>query len=168
VEKLDTHGGSLRIYGCHRDNPRQITKNVNQIFIEEEQQDMRSMDAYNYFQKYVDKIKDDLLNFLVEQKAKGIKVVAYGAAAKGNTILNYAGIKQDLLSCVYDAASSKQGKYLPGSHIPILHPDNIDQVKPDYILILPWNLSKEIMQQLQRVKEWGCQFVIAIPVIKII
>ncbi len=168
VEELDTHGGSLRIYGCHENDSRQSTPIVAEILAEEELQGMRNLKLYSFFQERADRIKNALLKFLIEQKDKGKKVVAYGAAAKGNTILNYAGVKSDLLPRVYDAAQSKQEKFLPGSHIPILNPDEIEKDSPDYILILPWNISKEIMGKLKQVKEWNCQFVTAIPEIEII
>jgi hypothetical protein len=108
-------------------------------------------------------VKDDLLLFLIEQKRAGMRVAAYGAAAKGCTLLNYAGVKTDLLPYVCDAAPSKQGKYLPGTHIPIEHPDVLRERKPDIVLILPWNIQAEVMQQLTYVRDWGAKFVVAVP-----
>ncbi|MBL1140651.1 MAG: methyltransferase domain-containing protein [Proteobacteria bacterium] len=167
IDKLETHGGSLRVYGCHLDDPREVSEIVNKIILEEEQLGLYDLDIYNSFQKHVDNIKNNFLSFIIKQKKKGKKIVAYGAAAKGNTLLNYAGVKSDLISCVYDAAPAKQGNYLPGSHIPILHPDEIDNDRPDFMIILPWNISNEIIQQLQHINDWGCKFVTAIPEIKI-
>ena len=121
-----------------------------------------------YKTKCINNIKNDFLDFLIKQRKNGKRIAAYGAAAKGNTLLNYAGVKSDLITCVYDAASAKQGNYLPGSHIPILHPDEINIDQPDFLIILPWNISSEIIQQLQSVNDWGCKFVVAIPGIRVI
>jgi SAM-dependent methyltransferase len=167
VEQLPTHGGSLRIYGCHVEDPRETTESVQVLLNEEKLRGMRQIDTYLSFQPNANKIKNDLLAFLIEQKHAGKVVAGYGAAAKGNTLLNYAGIKPELLPFVCDAASSKQGNYLPGSHIPIYPPDYIKERKPDYILILPWNLKKEIINQLKYIKEWGAKFVLPIPVLEI-
>jgi FlaA1/EpsC-like NDP-sugar epimerase len=109
-----------------------------------------------------------LLDFLIKEKSNNKRIIAYGAAAKGNTLLNYAGIKKDLISFIVDASPHKQGKFLPGSHIPIINEENIKGEKPDYILILPWNLKTEIIGQLGYVKEWGCKFIIAIPELKVL
>lgn len=126
------------------------------------------MAIYQAFQPHADRLKNDLLLFLLEQKCAGRSVVAYGAAAKGNTLLNYAGVKPDLLSWIGDAAPSKQrGRYLPGSHIPVVHPERITTEHPDYVLILPWNLREEISQQLAIIREWGGQFVTAVPSLKV-
>ena len=168
VDILETHGGSLRVYGCHLDCQREVSPVVNKIILEEEQLGLHDLDTYNSFQEHVNNIKNDFLDFLIEQKKNGKRISAYGAAAKGNTLLNYAGVKSDLITCVYDAAPAKQGNYLPGSHIPILHPDEIDNDQPDFLIILPWNISSEIIQQLQSVNDWGCKFVTAIPDIKVI
>jgi SAM-dependent methyltransferase len=168
VEELPTHGGSLRVYGCHEDDPRLRTAAVPELLAEEERQGLRIMTTYRNFQRQAERVKDDLLAFLIEQKRSGRKVAAYGAAAKGNTLLNYAGIKPDLLPYVCDAAPSKQGKYLPGSHIPVLHPCALREQKPDIVLILPWNIAEEIMQQHSYVKDWGGEFVRAIPTTRIL
>ena len=128
---------------------------------------LQTLSLYIDFQSRADKVKNDFLRFLLDAKQKGDSVVAYGAAAKGNTLLNYAGVKPDLLPMVCDAAASKQGKYLPGSHIPIVAPQVINKIKPDIILVLPWNIKAEIMKQLGYVKNWGCQFVTFIPEINI-
>jgi hypothetical protein len=163
VEQLSTHGGSLRIYGCHTDDTRTTTQAVNILLVEEAQCGLQNLDTYNIFQTRADKIKDDLLYFLLDKKRAGKKVAAYGAAAKGNTLLNYAGIKPDLLPFVCDAANSKEGKYMPGSHIPILPPSALSTYSPDYILILPWNIKSEVMNQLVQNRDWQGSFVTAVP-----
>ena len=167
VEELSTHGGSLRIYGCHEDDGRQNTDMVSELLALENCRGMRSLEAYKRFQLCADKVKDDLLLFLIDQKRAGKRVAGYGAAAKGCTLLNYAGIKPDLLSYVCDAAPSKQGKYLPGTHIPIFPPDELRKKKPDIILILPWNIQTEVEQQMAFVREWGGVFAVAVPEIKV-
>ncbi|HJN97281.1 MAG: SAM-dependent methyltransferase [Gammaproteobacteria bacterium] len=168
VEQLPTHGGSLRIYGCHADDARATTKSVQALLNEEERRRLRQLDTYLSFQPRADKIKNDLLAFLIEQKRAGTKVVAYGAAAKGNTLLNYGGIKPDLLWVVFDAATAKQNKFMPGSHIPILPPEKIAEVKPDYILILPWNIAEEVRQQNKEFEKCGSKFVKAVPELTIL
>ena len=169
VERISTHGGSLRIYGKHKeDTSKNISPNVAELLKEEEAKGMQALSYYEGFQGKVDRVKVDLVSFLLEQKKKNAKVAAYGAAAKGNTLLNYCGIKSDLVEYVVDASPHKQGKYLPGSHIPIVNEDMIKKNKPDYILILAWNLKDEITQQLRYVKEWNSKFVLAIPKLEII
>ncbi|MCR4298354.1 MAG: class I SAM-dependent methyltransferase [Gallionella sp.] len=168
VEEIPTHGGSLRIYGCHADDARATTDAVNNLLDEEARRGLRDLAVYRGFQPYADRVKNDLVAFLIEQKNIGKSVAAYGAAAKGNTLLNYAGIKPDLLPYVCDAAPSKQGKYLPGAHIPILSPAMLRQRKPDVVLILPWNIAEEVMTQQGCVREWGGKFVVAVPELKII
>ena len=163
VEKLPTHGGSLRVYGCHAENGRAASTNVAPVLAEEKDAGLQILDTYLTFQPKADRVKNDLLAFLIEQKRKRKTVAAYGAAAKGNTLLNYAGIKPDLLPFVCDAAPSKQGKYLPGSHIPILAPDAIAKQRPDYVIILPWNIADEVMKQNAFIRDWGGQFVTAVP-----
>ncbi len=169
VERISTHGGSLRIYGKHKeDTSKNISPNVAELLKEEEAKGMQALSYYEGFQGKVDRVKVDLVSFLLEQKKKNAKVAAYGAAAKGNTLLNYCGIKSDLVEYVVDASPHKQGKYLPGSHIPIVNEDMIKKNKPDYILILAWNLKDEITHQLRYVKEWNSKFVLAIPKLEII
>ena len=168
VEELPTHGGSLRVYGCHAEDGRVTADAVSAVQAEETRRGMRSLQTYQAFQLRADRVKDDLLLFLIEQKRAGKRVAAYGAAAKGCTLLNYAGIKPDLLPYVCDAAPSKQGKYLPGTHIPIEHPDVLRQRKPDVILILPWNIQAEVMQQMAHVREWGGVFAVAVPSITVL
>ncbi|MDO9318893.1 MAG: class I SAM-dependent methyltransferase [Gammaproteobacteria bacterium] len=163
VEQLITHGGSLRIYGCHAEDSRISTPAVAALLAEENQRGLQKLSIYQSFQARADKVKDDLLSFLIEQKRSGKKVAAYGAAAKGNTLLNYAGVKPDLLPFVCDAASAKQGKYMPGSHIPILPPDSLATYAPDFVLILPWNIAGEVKQQNEVLEKQGTQFVTAVP-----
>jgi hypothetical protein len=160
---LTTHGGSLRVYGCHEDDPRATSSNVDRVLESEVLSGLRKLATYEEFQVRADKIKDDLLLFLLEQKSLGKVVVAYGAAAKGNTLLNYAGVKPDLLRFVCDAGIAKQGKYMPGSHVPILSPGELDDSKADYVLILPWNIAKEVTEQLENAGINDVQYVTAVP-----
>ncbi|MEK6208824.1 MAG: class I SAM-dependent methyltransferase [Pseudomonadota bacterium] len=163
VEQLSTHGGSLRVYGCHANDPCIPTPAVTTLLDQEHRYGLRSLEAYQAFQTRANQVRDNLLTFLLEQKRQGKTIAAYGAAAKGNTLLNYAGIKPDLLPYVCDAAPSKQGKFMPGSHIPILPPSALAERKPDWVLILPWNIADEIMRQQAAVREWGGRFVTAVP-----
>lgn len=163
VEELPTHGGSLRIYGCHADDHRAPSAAVASLLDEEARRGLRALDTYRAFQPRADRIKDDLLRFLVEQKANGKTVAAYGAAAKGNTLLNYAGVKPDLLPFVCDAAGAKQGKYMPGSHIPILPPEALAARRPDFLLILPWNIADEVKAKFAAFAAQGTRFVTAVP-----
>jgi hypothetical protein len=163
VEQLPTHGGSLRVYGCHTADPRATTAAVGRMLEWEHDAGLETLAPYAGFQARAERVKDDLLSFLIEQKRAGRKVAAYGAAAKGNTLLNFAGVKPDLLPFVCDAAPAKQGRFMPGSHIPIVAPDHLASAAPDVILILPWNLAAEvrslpIMKQLA-----GVRTVIAVP-----
>jgi SAM-dependent methyltransferase len=167
IEELPTHGGSLRVYGCHADDPRYTTSAVGAMMAEEERQGLQDLPTYQKFQAKADRVKDDLLAFLIEQKRTGKTVAAYGAAAKGNTLLNYAGVKPDLLPFVCDAAEAKQGKYMPGSHIPILSPAALVEQRPDYVLILPWNIATEVKNQNAVLKNRGTKFVTAVPQLEI-
>ena len=151
VEKISTHGGSLRIYGCHENAKHKKNKTVDILIEEEITCQLQTLDTYLHFQLKVDKIKNKFISFLIEQKLSGKKVVAYGAAAKGNTLLNYAGIKPDLISVVFDGSKSKQGQFMPGSHIPIEDPKNIKDLNPDCIVILPWNICKEIKDKIDSI-----------------
>jgi SAM-dependent methyltransferase len=168
VEELQTHGGSIRIYGCHINDPRKTEPSVKKLQQKEKERGLEGLIIYQEFQKRVEKIKDDLREFLVEQKQAGKKVLGYGAAAKGNTLLNFAGIKTDLLPVVYDAAPSKQHKFMPGSKIPIRPPADITKDNPDFMVILPWNIAKEIYQQNLDIEKRGARFVTAIPEISIL
>lgn len=167
VEELPTHGGSLRISGCHATDTRETTKAVTALLAEEARHGLQRPRVYQDFQVWANVVKDDLLAFLVEQKRAGKKVAAYGAAAKGNTLLNYAGVKPDLLPFVCDAAPAKQGKFMPGSHIPILTPAALKERRPDYLLILPWNIAAEVKQQNAGIAELGTRFVTAVPRLEI-
>jgi SAM-dependent methyltransferase len=168
VEKLSTHGGSLRIYGCHAEDALPNNLSVATLLAEEADRGLQTLATYQYFQGRADQVKYDLLEFLIKQKRAGKKVAAYGAAAKGNTLLNYAGIKSDLLPYVCDAAEAKQRKYLPGSHIPILSPSVMIESAPDYVLILPWNIVDEVRRQNAKLASEGVRFVTAVPYLKIL
>jgi hypothetical protein len=168
VEELNTHGGSLRVYGCHAEDRRPDHHSVPDILQAEYLHGLQSMETYANFKLKVDEVRYGLINFLLKQKQLGKKVVAYGAAAKGNTLLNSCGIKPDLLPWVCDAAAAKQGKFMPGSHIPILSPEKLRDLKPDYLLILPWNIADEVQKECIFLKEKGTTFLIAVPEIKIL
>ena len=168
VEELKTHGGSLRIYGCRGDASHKETSLVQNILTNELQAGMQDEKTYSAFQKKADKVKDGLISFLLEAKAEGKTVAGYGAAAKGNTLMNYAGIRPDLIPFICDAAESKIGQYMPASHIPILSPSVLDENTPDYLAILPWNIAEEVMKQNAHLVEKGTKFVIAVPELKII
>lgn len=163
VERLPTHGGSLRIWAAHRGSRHAETQAVATLLSVEVKAGMHDAPFYKDFQQQADTVKDDCLMFLLEQRRAGRKVAAYGAAAKGNTLLNYAGVKPDLLAYVVDASPHKQGHYLPGSHIPVVAEQHLRQDRPDYVLILPWNLREEITAQLSYIRDWGGRFVVAVP-----
>jgi len=167
AEKLNTHGGSLRVFGCHEDDPRGNTEQCGALIEEERLSGMRNLDPYLDFQRRANQIKDDLLSFLLEKKRSGARVVAYGAAAKGNTILNFAGVKADLLPVVYDAAPSKQRKFLPGSHIPIQSPSQLAADDAQWVLILPWNLADEVVSQLRNDGRAQTHYVTAVPKLEV-
>ena len=167
VEELPTHGGSLRLYGCRKEAKYLETTSVASLLAEETRRGMNALNYYATLQSHADLVKSDLMAFLHRQKKLGNTVVGYGAAAKGNTLINYAGITSELLSEVSDSAPSKQGHFLPGSHIPIVSPESIKKIQPEYVLILPWNLAEEIRNQLKYIRKWGGQFVSAIPKLKI-
>lgn len=168
VESLPTHGGSYRIYGCHDADPRPDMPSVEILLEEEVAFGLSNLETYQNFQSRIEKIKDDLLLFLLEKKREGKKVAAYGAAAKGNTFMNYAGISTDLISFVADAAPSKQGKWMPGNHLPILPPANLVAYRPDYVVIFPWNIATEVVQQQAAIRDNGGRFVIAIPQLSVL
>jgi len=167
VEELSTHGGSLRVYGCHAKDVRLTTATVADLLEIETNNSLQDVATYINFQTKADKVKNDLLHFLIQQKQSGKIVAAYGAAAKGNTLLNYAGVKPDLLKFICDQAVSKQGKFTPGSHIPILAPSVLINEKIDYLLILPWNIAHEVKQQNIALSHAGAKFVTAVPSLKI-
>lgn len=163
VDLLPTHGGSLRVYGCHDTDAQPVSVAVEQVLGDELQAGLRALPTYLAFQPKANAIKDALLNFLLEQKRLGKRVAAYGAAAKGNTLLNYAGVKPDLLPFVCDAAEAKQNKYMPGSHIPILAPAVLAERPLDFLLILPWNIADEVRHHYAWLRDRGTQFVTAVP-----
>lgn len=166
VEQLSTHGGSLRVFGCHEGDPRAETADVARVLDAERAAGLQTLAPYKAFQQRADRVKNDLVAYLIEQKRNGKTVAGYGAAAKGNTLLNYAGVRPDLLSYVCDAAPSKQGKFLPGSRVPILKPSALHERRPDIVLILPWNIAEEVVSQNAQVREWGGSFVTAVPQIR--
>jgi hypothetical protein len=167
IEELPTHGGSLRIYGCHVEDARAMAPAVGALLAEENRRGLQTLATYQDFQAKANRVKNDLLVFLVEQQRAGKSVAAYGAAAKGNTLLNYAGVKPDLLPFVCDAAAAKQGKFMPGSHIPILAPSILDERRPDYLVILPWNIAAEVRQQNAHLIGSGTKFVTVVPKLEI-
>lgn len=167
VEQLPTHGGSLRVYGIHADDPRPTTEAVTALLATEQAEGLLDMATYQAFQTRADRVKNDLLAHLIEQQRSGRRIAAYGAAAKGNTLLNYAGVKPDLLPYVCDAAPAKQGKYLPGSHIPIRPPAALRENPPDEVLILPWNIADEVKAQLDDLAGRRVRFVTAVPKLKV-
>jgi SAM-dependent methyltransferase len=169
VEELPTHGGSLRIYACHMDDESKANSDaVGSLLDREKRQGMNSLDIYRDFEKRVHRTKRELLKFLISAREKGKTVVGYGAPAKGNTLLNYCGVRTDLLDYTVDMAPSKQGTLLPGTRIPVHHPDRIAETRPDYILILPWNIKDEIMAGMSAAKDWGGRFLIPIPDVQVL
>jgi 2-polyprenyl-3-methyl-5-hydroxy-6-metoxy-1,4-benzoquinol methylase len=169
VEELSTHGGSLRIYGKHEHNLQlTVSDRITALKQKERQAGLDKIDAYLEFSNQVMSTKRKLLSFLIELKNNGKTIVGYGAPAKGNTLLNYCGIRTDLLDYTCDRSPHKQGSFLPGTHIPIYHPDKIAETKPDYVLILPWNLKDEISSQLSYIRDWGGKFVVPIPEVEVL
>lgn len=168
VEELPTHGGSLRIFAQRSDSGQQkVTPKVPTLRKMEADAGMTTVEFYSGFQAKAEKVKDDLLAFLIDAKRQGLNVAAYGAAAKGNTLLNFAGVRPDLLPYIVDRNPAKQNKFMPGSRIPIVDEAHLKAHKPDRIVILPWNLRAEVMAQLQYVQEWGGQFVTAVPTLAV-
>jgi len=169
VEEIPTHGGSLRVFAKHKnDTTKSISQNVIKLLEKEAKKGLTTLNYYDHFQQQALKVKLDLTDFLISQKRAGKKVAAYGAAAKGNTMLNYCGIKNDLIEFVVDANPHKQNKFLPASHIPVLKEQHLKDVKPDFVIIFPWNLKDEITSQLSYINEWGGKFVVAVPHLQII
>ncbi len=168
VEELPTHGGSLRIYACHTDD---VSKPVSQAVLELREREIQAgfeqIAHYTNFGNQVIETKRKLLQFLIQVRREGKTVVGYGAPGKGNTLLNYCGIRIDFIDFTVDRNPYKQGKFLPGTHIPIFHPDRIREVRPDYLFILPWNLKDEIMAQNSYIREWGGKFIVPIPEVKV-
>lgn len=168
VDELPTHGGSLRIYGRHADDQsKPVTERAEALRDREIEAGFSNLEIYDAFAERVRETKRKLLEFLINAKRQEKSIVAYGAAAKGNTLLNYCGIRSDFLDYTVDLSPHKQGKYLPGTHIPIYAPTKISETQPDYVLILPWNLRVEIMEQMNHIREWGGQFVLPIPEVKV-
>jgi len=169
VEELPTHGGSLRIYARHADDEaRPVTERTRSLRQREVDLGLTRMETYQGFGEQVKETKRKLLEFLIGAKRAGKKVVGYGAPGKGNTLLNYCGVRTDFIDFTVDRNPYKQGKFLPGTHIPIHAPERIREARPDYLLILPWNLRDEIVKQMSYVREWGCRFVVPIPEVRVL
>lgn len=169
VEELPTHGGSLRVFAQRADTGLHAsTRRVAELLAAEETAGVKSTAYYDGFQARAEKVKDDFTSFLIDAKRKGLKVGAYGAAAKGNTLMNFAGIRPDFIPYVVDRAASKQGKYMPGSRIPIVDEARLKADRPDIIVILPWNIREEVMAQLSYAREWGARFVTAVPELRMV
>lgn len=169
VEELATHGGSLRIFAKHEGDPtHEIASRVEAMIDKEVGFGLNNIHTYTHFQEAAFNIKTDLVRFLIDQKTNGKKVAAYGAAAKGNTLLNYCGVKRDLIDFVVDANPHKQNKFLPASHIPVVDESIMKTEQPDFVMILPWNIKEEVMEQLSYIRNWGGKFVMAIPGLQII
>jgi SAM-dependent methyltransferase len=168
VEEIPTHGGSLRIYACHdQDASKPIGDRVRELRSREESIGFGQLNHYCSFGPQVEETKHKLLSFLISARQEGKRIVGYGAPAKGNTLLNYCGIRTDLIDYTVDRSPHKQGYFLPGVHIPIYAPDRIRQTRPDYLLILPWNIREEVMQQMHFIREWGGKFVVPIPEVRV-
>ena len=164
VEELATHGGSLRIYACHSDDTaKTVSRRAEELKAREAAGGLTRLETYLRFTETVKETKRKLMEFLIDAKRKGKSIVAYGAAAKGVTLLNYCGVRTDFIDYAVDLSPHKQGRFMPGVHIPIFHPDKIKQSQPDYVLILPWNLKDEIIRQLAHIGKWGGQFIVPIP-----
>lgn len=169
VEEIPTHGGSLRIYGKHDTNSNySIGDRLNELKDREIKAGLNKLETYLGFSEKVKETKRKLLQFLIEIKARGKTIVGYGAPAKGNTLLNYCGIRTDFLDYTVDRNPHKQGSFLPGTHIPVYHPDKIQETRPDYVAILPWNLKDEVIEQMAHIREWGGKFLIPIPEVEVI
>jgi len=169
VEELPTHGGSLRVYASHAgDRSHPETEQLKRLRDAEEQAGVRRIETYRHFSAQVEATKRNLLEFLIGARRARKRIVGYGAPGKGNTLLNYCGIRTDFLEFTVDRSPYKQGRFLPGTHIPILHPDRIREVRPDYVLILPWNFKEEIVAQMAYIREWGGKFVVPIPEVRVL
>ncbi len=168
VEELSTHGGSIRMLVCHDRDTRPVTSSVDSLLALERSRGLDRIETYSAFGAKVRETKRKLLSFLIEVVRNGKKVAGYGAPGKGNTLLNYCGIRTDFIDFVVDRNPYKQGKFLPGTRIPIYSPEKIDEMKPDYVLILPWNIKEEVMRQMAHIREWGGRFVVPIPEVKVL
>jgi hypothetical protein len=168
VEELWTHGGSLRVYGRHRgDSSKPVNTRVGELRAAEDAAGLKSLDTYTRFPERVSAIKFDVLEFLIDARRAGKRIAGYGAPAKGNTLLNYCGVGRELLEYTVDRSPHKQGRYLPGTHLPIYAPERILKDRPDYVFILPWNLRDEISSEMAAIREWGGRFVVPIPRIEV-
>jgi hypothetical protein len=163
VQELPTHGGSLRVFAQRLDGGQVVMPTVGRVLEEERRAGVKTRDFYAGFQLQAERIKNELVSFLLDARRAGKRVVAYGAAAKGNTLLNYAGVRPDLIDFVVDRSPGKQGRYMPGSRIPIVDEDNLRIARPDFIVLLPWNLREELDQQLSYARQWGARLVTAVP-----
>ncbi|WP_183999277.1 methyltransferase domain-containing protein [Sphingomonas kyeonggiensis] len=168
VEELSTHGGSLRVYACRIDAAHAVTPRVTEMLAREESAGITSAAFYTRFQEAAEKVKNGLMRFLLDARRDGRSVAGYGAAAKGNTMLNFMGVRGDLLEYVVDRADAKIGKFMPGSRIPIVAEARLAETRPDYIVILPWNLRDEVSAQLSYAREWGATLVTAVPVLELL
>ena len=168
VEEITTHGGSLRIYGRHAGQGGEPGERVRELVARERRLKFEDLETYRKFSGRVQETKLQLLEFLISVKRAGKRVVGYGAPAKGNTLLNYCGIRSDFLEFTVDRSPHKQNTFLPGTHIPVHAPERIDEVKPDYVLILPWNIKDEIVKQMAHIRSWGGKFVVPIPKVKVL
>jgi len=167
VEEWPTHGGSLRLFVCRKEASHAETEALRAMRVKERDFNLDRVEGYEGFAEKVATIRLAFRDFLSRAKAEGKKVAAYGAAAKGNTFLNVCGVTHEDIACVFDLSDVKQGRYLPGSHIPILAPSEIATVRPDYLVILPWNLREEIMKQMAILRSWGGKFVTAVPTTRV-
>jgi hypothetical protein len=164
VEEVSTHGGSLRIYARHtEDSSKPVDAHVEQMRAREVREGVNKIDTYENFAQMVMEAKRNILEFMISAKRDGKKIAAYGAPAKGNTLLNYCGIRTDMIDFTVDISPHKQGCFLPGVHIPIYPPDKIKAEKPDYLIILVWNLKDEVMNQVSYIREWGGKFITLLP-----
>jgi SAM-dependent methyltransferase len=169
VEKLDTHGGSLRIFGCHAEHPRpDAVESLDQLRREELECGLFSIEKLAAFGNRVEENKREAVSFLIEARRSGKRVVGYGAPAKATTYLNYCGIRTDLIEYTVDISPHKQGKYIPGVHVPILPPDTVRETRPDFVVIFPWNIAAEIMDQMSYISDWGARFVTFIPKLRVL
>jgi SAM-dependent methyltransferase len=168
VEELPTHGGSLRVFAQHPNGQQETTGNVNKVLDDEREAGFDTLQGYENFSEKVMRVRDDLLEFLESAANSDKKVVGYGAPAKGNTLLNFCGVGPNAIEYTVDRSPHKQGQLLPGTHIPVHSPEQIAATKPDYVLILPWNLQEEIVQQLSHLEEWGGKCVVPIPELRIL
>jgi SAM-dependent methyltransferase len=168
VEELPTHGGSLRLFAAHADDERPTDPRVEALLAWERGRGLHELDGFEGFAARVSTIRQDLLSFLIDARRSGARIAGYGAPGKGNTLLNYCGIRTDLLEYTVDRNPYKHGRFTPGMHIPIFPPEHLAETRPDYILILPWNLRTEILDQLSYAREWGAKFVLPIPKLEVV